>query len=250
VLWSDDGLELRPHPFDDSWTDTIASNYRSVITTALITEGATPYESGRRLALLVDHAHGAASLANGQLELMLQRRLMQDDGLGMNEAMDERAPFSSPVWLLAEEPGARATLRKELAEQLNAVEPVPALTPVDRAAWRAAGAAAAVRGLASDLPPAIRLFSCLATSPEMLSSVVLRLAHAYAAGEDPEYSQGATLNLAELWAPPRELATISARGLTLNAPVFDDGAALPITTLNTLDVGAWVLSFRPANATL
>jgi len=249
VLWSDDGLELRPHPFDDSWTDKIASNYRSVITTALITEGATPYENGRRLTLLVDHAHGTASLANGQIELMLQRRLMQDDGLGMNEAMDERAPFSSPMWLLAEAHGARATLRKELSEQLNSVEPVPALTPVDRVAWRAANPAAAVRGLTSDLPPAIRLFSCLATGPEMFRSVVLRLAHAYAVGEDPEYSKEVDLNLADLWAPPRELSTIGAHGLTLNPPVFDDGPTLPMTTLNTLDVVAWMLSFRPTNST-
>jgi hypothetical protein len=38
-----------------------------------------------QLNLMIDHAHGTASLNNGQIELMLHRRLKFNDGKGLEE---------------------------------------------------------------------------------------------------------------------------------------------------------------------
>ncbi|XP_034129784.1 lysosomal alpha-mannosidase-like isoform X6 [Drosophila guanche] len=44
----------------------------------------------KRIALLNDRAQGGTSMQNGQLELMLHRRLVQDDGYGVGEALNEQ----------------------------------------------------------------------------------------------------------------------------------------------------------------
>ena len=44
-------------------------------------------ESKTRLTLVVDHAHGAASLNKGWLEVMFDKKAMVDDGRGMGEGV-------------------------------------------------------------------------------------------------------------------------------------------------------------------
>jgi len=39
---------------------------------------------------MIDRAQGGASLEEGQLELMVHRRLVSDDFIGVDEALDER----------------------------------------------------------------------------------------------------------------------------------------------------------------
>ncbi|XP_022230107.2 lysosomal alpha-mannosidase-like [Drosophila obscura] len=46
-------------------------------------------DNEKRLVLLNDRAQGGASLANGQLEMLLHRRLMFNDGGGVGEALNE-----------------------------------------------------------------------------------------------------------------------------------------------------------------
>ena len=41
--------------------------------------------------MLVDRAQGGASLQDGQLEVMVHRRLLFDDAFGVNEALNEQA---------------------------------------------------------------------------------------------------------------------------------------------------------------
>ncbi|EDW37367.1 GL26216 [Drosophila persimilis] len=46
--------------------------------------------SNKRIALLNDRAQGGTSMKDGQLELMLHRRLIRDDGYGVGEALNEQ----------------------------------------------------------------------------------------------------------------------------------------------------------------
>ncbi|XP_017099273.3 lysosomal alpha-mannosidase-like [Drosophila bipectinata] len=46
-------------------------------------------DNNKRIALLNDRSQGGTSMQDGQLELMLHRRLVRDDGLGVGEALDE-----------------------------------------------------------------------------------------------------------------------------------------------------------------
>ncbi|GJP75491.1 hypothetical protein CLOP_g5933 [Closterium sp. NIES-67] len=66
-----------------SVTEPIAGNFYPVTVGAFIGDGAA------QLSLLVDRAAGAASLADGQLEVMLHRRLDTVDNKGVGEPLNE-----------------------------------------------------------------------------------------------------------------------------------------------------------------
>ena len=93
---TDNGLFLKAREYDDSWEelDAIASNYKPVISMAALRldDESAPFS---RLSLATAEAHGVASLEDGALEVMLQRRLMQDDGLGLEEGCDDQLPFDA-----------------------------------------------------------------------------------------------------------------------------------------------------------
>ncbi|XP_026465179.1 alpha-mannosidase 2-like [Ctenocephalides felis] len=55
-----------------------------------------------RLTFITDHAQGAASLYPGQLEVMLDRRIFNDDKRGMDEMLVDNKPTVFKNWLLVE----------------------------------------------------------------------------------------------------------------------------------------------------
>lgn len=86
------GLELqrRKLNFRETWeyeseTFSAGSNYYPVNGMILIED-----EQGNAAVLLNDRSQGGSSLHEGQLELMIQRRLLYDDSRGVGEALNER----------------------------------------------------------------------------------------------------------------------------------------------------------------
>jgi len=51
--------------------------------------------SGSRLSVMPDRAQGGASIQEGQIELMIHRRLVADDGRGVGEPLNEKEPWDS-----------------------------------------------------------------------------------------------------------------------------------------------------------
>ncbi|CAI6010775.1 unnamed protein product [Closterium sp. NIES-65] len=70
--------------WDLNVTDPIAGNYYP------LTVGAFIKDKEAQLSVLVDRAAGAASLASGQIEVMLHRKLSSLDGKGVGEPLQER----------------------------------------------------------------------------------------------------------------------------------------------------------------
>ncbi|EDW37366.1 GL26214 [Drosophila persimilis] len=62
----------------------ISGNYYPVVSRIAL------QDSNKRIALLNDRAQGGTSMKDGQLELMLHRRLIRDDGYGVGEALNEQ----------------------------------------------------------------------------------------------------------------------------------------------------------------
>ncbi|XP_038221354.1 lysosomal alpha-mannosidase-like isoform X3 [Zerene cesonia] len=65
--------------------EPIAGNYYPVTNDISIDDGVY------RMSVLTDRSHGGSSLQEGQIELMLHRRLLHDDAFGVGEALNETA---------------------------------------------------------------------------------------------------------------------------------------------------------------
>jgi hypothetical protein len=97
--WATDGLFYtdsngrevleRKRNYRPTWDVTIdepeSGNYYPITTSLYLKSGSNV------LAVLPDRAEGGSSLIDGDLELMLHRRLLHDDGYGVGEALNEMA---------------------------------------------------------------------------------------------------------------------------------------------------------------
>eukprot|EP00331_Platyophrya_macrostoma_P022192 CAMPEP_0176445692 /NCGR_PEP_ID=MMETSP0127-20121128/23863_1 /TAXON_ID=938130 /ORGANISM="Platyophrya macrostoma, Strain WH" /LENGTH=983 /DNA_ID=CAMNT_0017831547 /DNA_START=80 /DNA_END=3031 /DNA_ORIENTATION=+ len=92
VFYTDsNGLEMQERVLNyrPTWNFTTgqgsSGNYYPITNAISIQDNTT----GLRATLLTDRSHGATSLQNGQLEVMLHRRLICDDGRGVGEPLNE-----------------------------------------------------------------------------------------------------------------------------------------------------------------
>jgi len=73
------------NPLNASIEEPVSSNYYPI-------DGALFIEDDRhRLAVVTDRAQGGSSLSDGEVELMVHRRLLHDDAFGVGEALNETA---------------------------------------------------------------------------------------------------------------------------------------------------------------
>ncbi|EDW77499.1 uncharacterized protein Dwil_GK24530 [Drosophila willistoni] len=94
----------------------ISGNYYPVTSRIALQDG------NKRLAILTDRAQGGSSINNGELELMLHRRLIRDDGYGVDETLSEEK-FGTPliargkVFLILNVADAKATAAERVEEK-------------------------------------------------------------------------------------------------------------------------------------
>ena len=93
VFYTDsNGLEMQKRVLNkrETWKlkihETSSGNYYPVNGVLLIEDA----NSGEAAALLNDRSQGGTSLRNGQLEIMIQRRILMDDSRGVGEPLNER----------------------------------------------------------------------------------------------------------------------------------------------------------------
>lgn len=92
VFYTDaNGLEMQKRILDyrptfNFTTDQHASGNYYPVTSAIYIQDNT---TGLRATFLTDRTHGATSLKNGQIEVMLHRRLICDDARGVAEPLNE-----------------------------------------------------------------------------------------------------------------------------------------------------------------
>eukprot|EP00126_Sphaerothecum_destruens_P012698 Sdes_comp21752_c0_seq1m20322 len=76
---------------------TLAFNFYPTTNAAFLLDPLT----NTSFALITSHSVGAASLASGQLEILVHRRLATDDGAGLMEGCDDTIAAPVKVWFLA-----------------------------------------------------------------------------------------------------------------------------------------------------
>ncbi|XP_011309552.1 lysosomal alpha-mannosidase-like [Fopius arisanus] len=182
--------------------EPVASNYYPVTTRiSLLDEGGK-----MRLSILNDRAQGGSSINDGELELMLHRRLLRDDQLGVGEPLNEQAFGTGVVargihYLVGsnmEERDDAAGKEKTLMKNL-ALKPWVFITPVENVVfedWKK-DHQMEFSGLNSRLPPSVHI---LTLEPWKDGQILLRLEHIFEIDEATELSKSVQVNLTDLFA--------------------------------------------------
>jgi hypothetical protein len=197
----------RIRDFRQSWNYTveepIAGNFYPVNGRITAADAA----SGLTLSIVTDRTQSGSSIVDGSLELMVHRRLQQDDKKGVGEPLDEPGLDASGSGLIVRglhrlslQAAAGSAAAGKRALQDMTFRPLLGLSALPAgsgaAAWAQAHATSS-SGLAAPLPANVHLLTTHALSS---STLLLRLAHLFEAGEDAALSQPATVSLSGLFA--------------------------------------------------
>jgi hypothetical protein len=190
-------------------------------------------DSGVTLSVSTDRTQGGSSIEDGSVELMVHRRLQHDDGRGVGEPLNEPGLNALGAGLvvravhrLSLDTAAAAPAAGKRAVQELLFRPQLAFSQLPPGAslqgWARANRAN-FSGLARALPDNVALATVHAWSP---SSVLVRLAHLFQAGEDAALSAPATVALSTLFAGAR-LSACEERTLPASRPLAD----VPVRTV-------------------
>lgn len=163
-------------------------------------------DSKSEFSVLVDRATGGSSIQDGEVELMLHRRLLDDDGRGVGEALDETQCAGNTCdgltvrgnyYVSINKIGAGSRWRRTAGQEIYA--PILlAFTNENEKAWTATRLTKATMMDADySLPLNVALITLQVLDD---GSVLFRLAHLYEAMEDVEYSTLAKVELKKMFA--------------------------------------------------
>lgn len=101
--------------FSPDMSEPVPGNYYPVTARIAV------QDSKKRVVLLNDRAQGGTSLHDGQLELMLHRRLLNDDAFGVGEALNEEQYGTGliargKIYLVLNEASEKATIAERVAQ--------------------------------------------------------------------------------------------------------------------------------------
>ena len=180
-------------------------------------------DSSQALVLSVDRSEGASSLVDGELELMLHRRLLRSDDGETVEALNEtdaieadgrtrvgRGLVVKGSFLLSVVPPADAAMAARTGHLAQYAPPLPFFAPISSVASYLSSHVAQWSFLAAPLPPQLDLITMQAL-PD--GRVLFRLAHLYGIGEDVTLSAPASVNVLSMFIRPvAEVAELSLTG--------------------------------------
>ncbi|XP_068443949.1 epididymis-specific alpha-mannosidase isoform X1 [Clinocottus analis] len=232
TLYTDDnGYQMMERRYRHFANNTLARNYFPMVRSAYIEDELS------RLVLVSDRAHGVSSQANGQLEVMLHRRLWNNVpwNLGYNLTLNDSSVVRPTLWMMLGSVGVTSGLYQREAIEL---QHRPVIMPIDQPqrSWheKEPRGSSAVRPVV--LPPNLHLLSLsipgwnyssdhdvhlshinsgkdLHSEPDF-NRVLMRIMHLFEEGEDPELSKPVTINLKDVLQGIGEVKELEERSLT------------------------------------
>ncbi|KAM6583976.1 hypothetical protein CsatB_010978 [Cannabis sativa] len=161
-------------------------------------------DKSSELSLLVDRAVGGSSIVDGQLELMLHRRLLEDDDRGVAEALNETVCIADncqgltivgKYYLRVDPLGEGAKWRRSYGQELYSPF-LLAFTEQDEHNWNSHVPTFYGMSPSYALPDNVAIL----TLQELEGGkVLLRLAHLYEVGEDKDLSIMASVELKKVF---------------------------------------------------
>ena len=177
----------------------------------------------RTVDTIVDRSEGGSSIRDGSIELMVHRRTLHDDALGVGEPMNETAYGDGLVvrgrHLLIVEPPASSALYHRVESQQLYMHPLAtfSLTP-----WSYANYSSAYvqtwSALSDVLPLNVHLLTYEQLSPK---EFLIRLEHYFEMKEDDTYSSPATVDLQSLFKVQGLISATVELTLGANLPLAD-----------------------------
>lgn len=193
----------------------VAGNYYPINLGIYITD------ESRELSVLVDRAVGGSSLVDGQIELMLHRRLLHDDSRGVGEALNEEVcvldeckglMIQGKFYIRIDPLGDGAKWRRTFGQEIYSPL-LLAFTEQDGNNWTNSHISTF-----SGVDPSYSLPNNIAviTLQELENGRVLfRLAHLYEAAEDKDYSEMTSVDLKKLF-PTKKIHKVTEMSLSAN----------------------------------
>jgi len=210
-----DEMQMRRYdwrPWPQNVTEPVASNYYPMNTAAFIEDSTV----GQRFTVITDRSRGCSSLSNGQFENMLHRRLLYDDGRGVGEPLNEAEPIRTQEYIFFQPIQNSSSLMRWAALLLQHQPTLAFGTASSAAEWNSMYQTT-FETLNQALPQNIHMTS-LKTIED--GSVIFRLHHIFAVGEDPILSQPAKVDLSNLFSS-LSIVEINEMTMTANRPLSE-----------------------------
>ncbi|XP_020581253.1 LOW QUALITY PROTEIN: alpha-mannosidase At3g26720-like [Phalaenopsis equestris] len=177
-------------------------------------------DDNTELSLLVDRCVGGSSIQDGQVELMLHRRLLHDDGKGVAEALNERVcvknectglTVQGKFYLRIDPLGEGANWRRTTGQEIYSPLLV-AFTVQDGGNWANSHVSTFSAMESYSLPGNVAMITLQVLKD---GTVLLRLAHLYEVDEDKDLSIMATVDLNKIF-PGKKILKITETNLSAN----------------------------------
>lgn len=186
--------------------------------------------SQRQLTLVNDRSQGGSSIYDGSVELMLHRRTLYDDSLGVGEPLNETVlntqglTVKGSVHLLFSSAEKSASLHRELAHRINN-------NPLVLFSLEAKSNGGDLKSLSKwsvmdkNLPANLHLLTLTPEYPlnskryNQLNSILVRVEHFYEAGEDSDLSLPVTINIQDVFKNTFNFVGIQELALGANMDV-------------------------------
>ena len=169
----------------------------------------------------LDRSEGGGSIHDGSIEIMVHRRTLFDDALGVGEPLNETAYGQGLVvrgrhFLLVDSPSSSAVNHRVASQQLY-------MHPLATLAWTTLSYAdystnyrQTWSALTSDLPLNVHL---LTFDQVEQKEYLVRLEHYFELNEDPTYSQAVTVDLQVLFQTQGTISDVLELALAANFPL-------------------------------
>jgi len=248
---------LNWRPWNQTVTEPIASNYYPMNTAGYIND----LTAQLQFSVITDRSRACSSLSEGEFENVVFRRLLYDDGRGVSEPLNESQPIrTTEVLHFDSTVNASKSVRTSMLFHNNPL--ILSFSTASSSSKWIQNYQTSFAPMTGSLPDNVHMLN-LRTMQD--GTVVLRLHHLYAVGEDEKLSQPVQIDLDELFNN-LSIVTLTEMTLTANRPInelhrlqwktnsfeqhfpeYKPMGTDHVITLNPMDIRTFIVRFQNLN---